>query len=457
MSKVKINAGFIYVTNYSFKFRKLIQSIAEKAERALPSKRLNEIGIFLFGSSSRQEMIDESDADIMIVRTSDNEDYELFRSEFIKLLEKENFSKLDVPDWGTLKDCESYLKYSIVEGNQVMESKFIYGDESINKKLQTLKDKYNTPLFFERVLCFQKLYFDQYYLQRTKLDAKNVKYGHGGTRDFMFVTIFANLYDVLELKRINSEDSFPLIYKSLGSFYERKLINFEDYMLYLDSINTIMILRNEILIQNKWTSNEGLTYLDDSTTEILFKRKLFVNESVTDAKSLKIHLEKHMLNIKEFKQRVWNLYIAHLLRVRGQNWFEILNAINLKKITREIIDKIDSQDEILQTLLIWGLDIEKEKEMFDYVFSKYLSSDKWTVLASMCCHKDCPSEILDLISKKQAIIRGYEYILRIISRNRNVSTKTLKDIINNPDLEDRWKIVSRTAYEKGVQKANELR
>ena len=457
MVKTKVNSGFIYVTNYSFKFRKLIQSIAEKAEMILPNKKLNGIGIFLFGSSSRQEMIDESDADIMIIRTRDNGDYDLFRSEFIKLLSKEDFSKIDLPEWGTLEDCESYLKYSIVEGNQVMESKFIYGDEKINRELQIIKDKYNTPGFFERVLCFQKLYFDQYYTQRTRPDAKNVKYGHGGTRDFMFVTVCSNLYDVIESRRVNSEDNFPLIYKSLGSFYERKFINFEDYMRYLDSINIVMILRNEILIQNKWGFNEGLTYLDDITAEILFKRKLFNNEEIEDPRSLKQYLEKHMLAVMELKQRVWGLYCSYLLATRGNNWIKIFNSISLKEITQEIVDQIEANDEILQTVLIWGLNREDKKELFNYVFKKYANSDKWIVLASLCCHRDCPPEILDLISKNQGIMKGYEYLLRIIARNKNVLKDTLKTIIDNPTLENRWKTVAKVSYEMGVEKANELR
>src|SRR3989338_262677 len=100
MVKCKINGGFVYVTNYSYKFRKLIQNIAERAEQAIPSKKLNGVGVFLFGSPSRQEMVDESDADIMIIREKDSEDYLFFKKEFIRLIEKENFEKIDIPDWG---------------------------------------------------------------------------------------------------------------------------------------------------------------------------------------------------------------------------------------------------------------------------------------------------------------------------------------------------------------------
>src|SRR3989344_7276767 len=110
MVKCKINEGFVYVTNYSHKFRESIQTIAERAEQATPQKKLKGIGVFLFGSPSRQEMVDESDADIMIIREKDNEEYLRFRNEFIRLLEKENFEKIDVPDWGNYNDCEDYIK-----------------------------------------------------------------------------------------------------------------------------------------------------------------------------------------------------------------------------------------------------------------------------------------------------------------------------------------------------------
>ena len=235
MVKCKINGGFVYVTNYSQKFRELIQNISERAELAIPSKRLVGIGVFLFGSPSRQEMVDESDADIMIIRETDNEDYLIFRNEFIKLLEKENFEKIDVPDWGNYEDCEIYLKESITEGNQVVESKFIYGDIKTAYYIESLKDKYCTTERFEKVFCFQKLYFDQYYTQRNKPGIKNVKYGHGGTRDFMFLTWFTNILDASENRKINIEDNFPLAYKSLSSIYERKLINFADYKKYSES------------------------------------------------------------------------------------------------------------------------------------------------------------------------------------------------------------------------------
>jgi len=57
----------------------------------------------------------------------------------MKNLEKEKFPKIDVPIWGNLIECKNYLEHSITEGNQVIEAKFIYGDETIDYKLSQMR------------------------------------------------------------------------------------------------------------------------------------------------------------------------------------------------------------------------------------------------------------------------------------------------------------------------------
>lgn len=456
MFKNRIQDGFIYVTDYSFRFRKLIKSLAERAEKSLPSKKLKKIGIFLFGSPSRQEMVEESDADIIIIREKNSEDYETFRKEFIKLLERQEFDKIDVPNWGTFKDCKEYIKHSITEGNQVMESKFIYGDFDINKKIEKLKERYGTKKRFERVLCFQKLYFDQYYTQRTKTGVKNVKYGHGGTRDFMFPTWFINLLNISEGRKINIEDSFPLIYKSLSSLYERRFINLEDYIKYSESVNVVLLLRNEILIQNKYTKNAGLTYLDKNTINLLYNKRIFNLKKIRNKNDLKKFLKDHIASVAELKQKVWNLFLLYLEKGKGKRWVAKFKDFLSGKIERKDVENIDNSDYLMQMAAIWDIDSRKNKDLFNYVFDKYSKSNKWEILASLCCHHQCSDKILRKVSEK-GCEKGFEYLLRIISRNKNVTKKTLKKIIDSPNLEKRYKVVAKTAYEKGVKKANELR
>ncbi len=456
MVKCLMNEGYIYVTNYSFKFRKKIQEIAANAEKIIPSKILKGIGVFLFGSPSRQEMVDESDADIMIIRKEDGEDYEIFRKEFIRLLEMEDFDKIDVPDWGNYEECEAYLKDSVTEGNQVMESRFIYGDEAVNSYIENLKKRYSDIKRFEKVFCFQKLYFDQYYKQRTRKGVKNVKYGHGGTRDFMFLTWMVNLLDSIERRKINTEDNFPLVYKSLSYLYERNVINFEDYKSYLKSINVVLILRNEILLINKNTIEAGLTYLDEKTISKLFIKNIFKEDSLTDVLALKGYLEFHLKNVELLKGVLWEYYLYYLASSRGREWIVKFKKFLNGDMNSEEVSNISEEDELSQMAVIWNASKEKDKDIFEEIFLKYSRSDKWTILASICCHKDCSDKVLDIVADK-GFKKGYEYLLKIISRNKNVSKNTLLKIMNNDSLEDRYRLVAKTAIEGGIEKANELR
>ena len=457
--KLKLNNnGFIYVTKYSEKFRKLIIGIAEKsALTSLGKKSLSNIGIFLFGSPSRQEMIDESDADIMIIRKNDNEEYLKFREEFIKNLEKEKFPKIDVPMWGNLTECKNYLECSIIEGNQVIEAKFIYGDETIVYELSQMRKKFCTKDKFERIILFQKLYFDQYYKQRTIKGIKNVKYGHGGTRDFMFLTWFCNLIDISEGKRINFEDKIPYVYKSLGDIYSRKIIKFEEYKKFLKSIETVLILRNKILIQNRGTKNEGLTYLDEGTMKKLFTKKLFNESNIKSHNDLKIVLENDLENVKQLKLYLWNLFIEYLKKEKGLIWQRNFKKILMGEFDKHLISNIAQNDILSRTAVIWNFDKLKDVKLFNNVFVEFSKCNQWEVLASICCHAKCPSKVLDDITKRIGKKRGYEYILKIIARNKNTNRESLKRIINNPNLEERFRIVAEIAYNKGVKKANELR
>jgi predicted nucleotidyltransferase len=453
----RVSNGLIHTTNYSYAFREKVQKLAKKARAKSGLKDLDGIGVFLFGSPARQEMVEESDADVMIIREMDDEKYFAFRREFIRLLGKEDFEKIDVPDWGNYEDCECYLAHSITEGNQVMESKFVYGDPGVKEHIERLKEKYCAEERFEKVFCFQKLYFDQYYRQRTRQGVKNVKYGHGGTRDLMFLTWFANLLDASEGKRINAEDNFPLAYKSLNSLYEAGFVGFEDYMRYSKSIDVVIRLRNEILIQNKETPERGLTYLDENALGLLVKRGVFREVSPMDEAQLKDYLEGHLSNIAELKDKLWGLFIRRLGLSRGADWADRFYKFLSGKIAKDELSSVDDSDELSKMAVVWNVSKEKHANLFNQIFDEYSDCDSWVVLASLCCNKDCPSEILDKIAAKVIGNKGFEYVLKIIGRNSNTHKKTLKRIVGSGFIEERFKQPAQVAYKHGVMKANELR
>ena len=98
-----------------------------------------------------------------------------------------------MPEWGTLSEAEIFAEKSITEGNQILESRFLCGDKDIKGKTEEMIGKYATTERMIRNIIFQKFYFEQYYKQRIRNGAINVKYCDGGSRDFLFINWFDKL------------------------------------------------------------------------------------------------------------------------------------------------------------------------------------------------------------------------------------------------------------------------
>ncbi|MEM4240288.1 MAG: nucleotidyltransferase domain-containing protein [Candidatus Woesearchaeota archaeon] len=435
--------GFEFVRCCTIKIREDICRIATECERKVG--KLDGIAVFFFGSLARQEMIPESDLDILIIRKKDTPQYFAFRKEFIKQVSALNFCKVDIPEWGTLKDCRIAISKSITEGNQVAESLFVYGDLSIHDAVEKLKKAHNTVERRERVICFQKLYFDQYYAQKTRPNGvMNVKYCHGGTRDFLFPYWFA----LLKSYDFPSEESS--VENSILFLLKKRIIPITMCARYYKSAEFLILLRNAILALNRGTSDEGLTYLDEATFHKIHAAHVFPKLKTIDV--LKKECMRQVHNNKLLKDLVWKLFLNHLKTARGSSWFKKFNIFLKGKI--KSMRQLPRKDVLLQVALIWGL--SKRHRLFSEIFRKLSSSKNWDVLCSLCCHKDCPPEILDKIGRGQGCVKGYEYVLKIIGRNKNTPFKTLQAIARNNGLEERYRMVAETACSAGVIKANEM-
>lgn len=443
--------GFQHVREYSKLFTELITSVAMLCEKKIfREKKMRGMGIFLFGSPSRQEMVSDSDADILIIREENVERFSEFKEEFMRELQKYDFSKIDIPDWGTIKDCEQYAECSITEGNQVLESRFIYGDPLIAQKVEQIKKRYCTINKFERVIVFQKFYFDQYYKQKMRVGGiKNIKYGHGGTRDFLFANWFSSL---IEQKQTFTTKE-PLIKESILTLYKHNLISNQECKKYLQSCAIVTVLRNEVLVNNNGTTDEGLTYLDERSLKLLLHSKIF--PEIHKVENLRNFCSKHMNEVKQLKLKIWALFKDYLEKERGKKWIDDFNAMEKGDISN-YGRIVESSDVIKQVCLIWSLNRKKHERFFRIVLKKLSNSRDWEVLCSICCHQDCPEDILDKIATHQGFEKGYEYILRITARNKNTSIQTLKKIAENKNLEERYRIVAMTACARGVEKANEF-
>ncbi len=116
--------------------------------------------------------------------------------------------------------------------------------------------------------------------------------------------------------------------------------------------------------------------------------------------------------------------------------------------------KIVSEDPLIRIALIWRASSSGQRELFDYLAAKHKDTEDWATIGSIVCSPYCSPNILRHFGTGRAKERGYGYLLRVIARNKNVDKKTLKSIVDDQHLEDRYKEVAIAALEGGYEEAN---
>src|SRR3989344_2514337 len=136
------------------------------------------LALYTYGSPGRIELVGrESDADIFLVEKRRSVESEKFRELLTRKLDKFNFSKVDLPPWGTFDEVETYLKKSLIEGNQILETRFIIGNKNVHKKFELQKIKFNSIEREQKNFIFNRFYLNQYFRQRVRDNALNINDG----------------------------------------------------------------------------------------------------------------------------------------------------------------------------------------------------------------------------------------------------------------------------------------
>lgn len=410
-----------YAKAYCEKYDSMVRKICDQS---IPN--MDEITLCDFGSPARYEMLGQSDLDCLLIR-EDEINIVPLREKFMDNLKSFDFSKLDIPMWGSLTDCGNYLKKSVTEGNQLVEARYVSGDKDTWDKLENLRKKYCTEERFSVTFCFQYLYFNQYYKQRERAEKYNLKYGHGGTRDFLFpvwLAYFREGYEYLQ----NGE---PAVIRGIQSLLERKDITNEQSKRFVDAANVIALMRNELLRISYGTDDPGLTYLGKDTAENLTKSlpNIYVNKNTV----LKEGLDalKSIINLKEICYSVF------------MNELKIKNRIGPNA-------KHNHKDELCGIVMSWNTNLSQINK---HILDSLSNSSSWSILTSLACNPTCPEHVLDILADKGSE-QGYEYVMKIVGRNPNTRDETLKKIVNS-NIELRFIEPAKVRLEKGWKKANE--
>ncbi|MBU2576434.1 MAG: hypothetical protein KKF50_01810 [Nanoarchaeota archaeon] len=406
------------------------------------------VAVFAYGSPGRRELIGgDSDADIFLVEKERTERSKEFRKRLKEKWETFGFSKVDLPTWGTYSDIETYLEKSLVEGNQVLETRFLIRDNLVAQDVLERKKKFDSIERGLENIVFNRLYFNQYFRQRIRNGALNIKYCHGGSRDFLFVYWHDKL-DRMIKKDPDDPSYIPRVESGLNRLFSQGKISEKELGNLTEAINFLIELRSDVLSSNKFTSERGLTFLDDSTLERLH------SIGYPDSETTQSYFWEYRMRIENLSRLVWDETIKKAGILRGNFWEERFRKAYIAEICEGIRKQIPSDDPLLSTAIIWGASESGQKELFDFLASKYRETENWSVLGSIVCSPLCNEGLLHHFGTNQLKEKGYGYLLRVVSRNKNVSKETLKSIAEDPKLEKRYTEVAQVALAKGNEEAN---
>jgi len=431
------------------KFDKLIRESYEQIGLEIYGvKQTPGIAVFAYGSPGRRELIGgDSDADIFLIEKGKTERTQKFRRRLKEKWETFGFSKVDLPTWGTYEEIDTYLEKSLVEGNQVLETRFLAGDNSVSKEVYEKKKKFDSIERGLENIIFNKLYFNQYFRQRIRDGALNLKYCHGGSREFLFVY----WHDRLDRMLNGDPDDpsyIPRIESGLNRLVSQGKIEEKELKNLIKAINFSTELRSDVLSLNKFTLDRGLTFLDNLTLERLH------DIGYPSPEETRSYFEEYKTQIEELSDLVWDETIKKAGNLRGKLWEEQFRKAYLSETDEKIRRKIPSDDPLLSTALIWGASESGQREFFDFLANKNQESENWSVIGSIICSPLCDNKILHHFGAGQLKEKGYGYLLRVVARNKNVSRKTLKSIAEDSRLEKRYTEVAQVALTKGTEEAN---
>ena len=433
----------------SLKFDKVVKKSYDlAAEEIYGGQETPGIACFAYGSPGRLELIGgDSDADVFLVEDRITEKSRGFKRLFTKILDSFDFSKVDMPDWGSFEEIDTYLAKSMVEGNQVLETRFLTGDLGVANQLAIKKNRFNSVERGLKNIVFNRLYFNQYFRQRVRNGSLNLKYCNGGSRDFLFVYWHDRL-DRLLLQEPSDDAYKPKIEQGLERLYKQGTISGREFEEAIEATNFIMNIRADILKLNKNSTDRGLTQLDD---DVLKKLETLGHPPLAKSKEL---FESSRKSIDLVANKVWTETMKKAELIYGQDWAESFRRAHSSRTSYDDRNSIPYDDPLMAVALIWGASESNQKQLFDYLADKYKSARDWSIIGSLVCSPLCSPEVLHHFGTGQLKEKGYGYLLRVVARNPNVTRDTLEAIASDGKLEKRYTEIASAALKEGNVAAN---
>jgi predicted nucleotidyltransferase len=372
----------------------------------------------VYGSAAREEMSAESDADILIITNTGSKKEKEFRNAFIKSFENTNqFSKVDVPEWGTVEQLEHLVINSIPEGNQVLEAIPVAGDTNLIHKFLQMRKRADTKGRVLRNLVFQKYCFNNYYRKRKKPGLLNVKYSKGGTRDLLFFIYVSKLIS----RNINT------VTEAIDLLEKKRVISKREAVSLYKAASTVTLVRSETLVHNKGTSLSNLSFFDPKSNA-LFASSEVIQENFKSAKKFLEDFRSSQKIIAKYKDHVINWGLKNFLS--KEEFSQIAALKDQRNAVQNIRNSLGNKSVVVRISAIWELAnrhllSKTQKEIRKIINQKIYP---WEVAASLVSIPELSSGDIRRVTKRIINKTDYGYILRIVAQNKKTPVDVLEII-----------------------------
>lgn len=405
-----LTKGLATSTDFMVGCSKITRNEIQQAWISLIPRDLD-LDLYLFGSLSRYEFMDQSDLDLLVC------------GDFARLkpvhLEQFRRTCASLPgDKVDLKFVNKIGPISLIDNLIVQDC--IYDARSLDDNEPLMLALDDVPTLKWKVLRFFFSYYfyrDYYYPLRTVSRYSSIKYSPGGSRDGIF---FVWAHQILIGSKFPASSPFVVhAIKELNKL--NVLINTETQV--LEALGFLFLLKNEALHLNRNNSQKGRTEMSPLTIEQLYG-----------------HLDKHLRGMRIYSQdqfaehlqeqigllalEVDNL-LVYLVRTLAKdvNFVELRNWENLDRLPdKDILNLFERSEAPLRVLIIWWANRSGRRKLIN-ACAQNVSTYDWAVISSLLCC-GIPSKLIDRFIGKY-LGSGDEHIARFIATNSRSSTQAL--------------------------------
>lgn len=358
--------------------------------------------LFLFGSCSRNLMLPNSDLDVAVVCEPDCS--EKVKTELISLLLALPFDKIDMPKWQTIENMTKNASVDMIEYSKAVDALYVSGSQKIKdafitsvRNLDTQEDK------IARFITAYDLLRRYSYISKISDWGFNLKYDFGGSRDLIFFDWYFLIH-----KDYNEAGSVAFTNKGQDLLLESKVIDVETYKSLIEAMEIVLLVKFVLLYNFRVSGNESMLSLSGYSLQTAF-------EYAPQA----------------FKR----------LNITGVNEL-ITSYFAAKSIIHSMVETMYQEIAQLQPDVVhrW----ENSKKAISLDLQEQTNLNMWQQLVPYAINSTQPY-VLDQIVETIKDIKGFEYILRILSQNQYINKNIAQKLIQSR-LADEFKIKLKNKY-----------